>query len=84
MEKLAQSLETMCLDVELKTMTSEGRNYKYFDVISIAGGQEYYEKLPYCLRIFYENCVRQAAIHASKDPNLSKVWVNSALSILQR
>ena len=83
MEELAQSIEAMSLDVELKTMTSEGRTYKYFDVISIAGGQEY-DKLPYCLRIFYENCIRQAAIHASKDPNLSKVWVNSALSILQR
>ena len=82
MEELAQSIEAMSLDVELKTMTSEGRTYKYFDVISI-GGQDY-NKLPYCLRIFYENCIRQAAIHASKDPNLSKVWVNSALSILQR
>ena len=35
MERLAQSLEAISLDVELKTMTSQGRTYKYFDVISV-------------------------------------------------
>ena len=82
MEELAQSLEAMSLEVQMKTISSDGRKYKYFDVRNIAGHQ--YEQLPYCLRIFYENCVRQAVSVNSKDPSLSLVWVNSAISILNR
>ena len=80
-DDLAASLEALSLDIKMENLTVDGRTYKYFDVVNIAGPE--YQKLPFCLRIFYENCVRQAALTVSKD-NLSAVWVNAANAILKR
>jgi aconitase A len=77
---LAHSLEVMTLTSEVKELTVEGRTYKYFDLVKI-GGREY-QKLPFCLRILFEACIRKAA--STSDPSLASVWSWSASEILNR
>ena len=63
---------------DLKEMEVEGRRYKYFDLSQVKS----IEKLPFCLRIMYESCVRTA--WQTSDPDIAQVWLSSAQQILNR
>ena len=72
----AMSLENNCPD--LKTITVEGRQYKYFNLSQVKN----FHKLPFCLRIMYESCIRIA--WQSSDRDIAQVWTASAQQILNR
>ena len=74
----AMSLANHCQNPNLKTIEVEGRQYKFFDLSKVKN----FHKLPFCLRIMYESCVRSA--WQSSDPDIAKVWSVSAQHILNR
>lgn len=74
----ALSLDNHCQNPNLKTIEVEGRQYKFFDLSKVKN----FHKLPFCLRIMYESCVRSA--WQSSDPDIAQVWSASALQILNR
>ena len=81
MEALKHSLGAMSLTPEVNILEVEGRAYKYFDLLKI-GDQSEYKRLPYCLRIIYETCVRRAAL--TSDPDIAAVWATSASEVISR
>ena len=76
MDTLPDLLKVLDLNAKLKSLTIEGRTYKYFDLSEIPQ----IHKLPYCLRILLESCLRQSL----KDETLSEVWITSAQDILEQ
>ena len=74
----ALSLDNHCQNPNLKTIEVEGRQYKFFDLSKVKN----FHRLPFCLRIMYESCVRSA--WQSSDPDIAQVWSASALQILNR
>ena len=74
----ALSLDNHCQNPNLKTIEVEGRQYKFFDLSKVKN----FHKLPFCLRIMYESCVRSA--WQSSDTDIAQVWSASALQILNR